>query len=282
MSTQVYNVSQVPHYSPLRYPGGKSWLIPYIRRWLESIPRSQRREFYEPFCGGASVGLAVAGERLADHVTLVELDPDVAALWDVLINDPDGAPDLARIVASLDLTPELITAIAASPPASLTQQQRALRVLVLNRTGYNGRLDPGKGGQTSDHTCRWYGGTFYRRLMAIGAIRHRLSFIQGNGLALLRLHNFNGQAATYIDPPYTAAAGSPGRRLYTYNVLDHASLFALASDLAHPVLMSYDDMPEVRALATRYGFAVASVPMRSGKNKIKQELLISRDLNWLE
>ena len=30
------NVASVPQRSPFRYPGGKTWLIPHIRRWLTS------------------------------------------------------------------------------------------------------------------------------------------------------------------------------------------------------------------------------------------------------
>ena len=32
------NVASAPQRSPFRYPGGKTWLIPYIRQWLTSKP----------------------------------------------------------------------------------------------------------------------------------------------------------------------------------------------------------------------------------------------------
>ena len=31
------NVATVPQRSPLRYPGGKTWLIPHVRAWLSGI-----------------------------------------------------------------------------------------------------------------------------------------------------------------------------------------------------------------------------------------------------
>ena len=43
------DVSQVPQRSPLRYPGGKTWLIPHIREWLRQV---QPTLLVEPFAGG--------------------------------------------------------------------------------------------------------------------------------------------------------------------------------------------------------------------------------------
>src|SRR5881396_794504 len=70
---RVINVASVPKRSPFRYPGGKTWLVPRIRQWLLSRP-VRPADLIEPFAGGAIVGLTAAFERLAEHVTLVELD----------------------------------------------------------------------------------------------------------------------------------------------------------------------------------------------------------------
>jgi len=35
--TGMVNVASVPHRSPFRYAGGKTWLIPCIRRWLAGV-----------------------------------------------------------------------------------------------------------------------------------------------------------------------------------------------------------------------------------------------------
>jgi len=32
--TSIINVASVPQRSPSRYPGGKTWLIPTVRKWL--------------------------------------------------------------------------------------------------------------------------------------------------------------------------------------------------------------------------------------------------------
>src|SRR5712671_7168661 len=57
MARRVSNVSAVPHRSPFRYPGGKTWLVPYVRQWLKSL-KPAPREVAEPFAGGGIVSLS--------------------------------------------------------------------------------------------------------------------------------------------------------------------------------------------------------------------------------
>src|SRR6267143_1677915 len=70
--------------SPFRYPGGKSWLRRKVLDWILTGDRPEL--FLEPFAGGASVSLAVAELNAADHVLIVERDPEVASVWRVLLS----------------------------------------------------------------------------------------------------------------------------------------------------------------------------------------------------
>ena len=69
---RVVNVACVKQRSPFRYPGGKTWLVPDVTLWLSRRKR-QAGHFVELFAGGGIVGLTVAAEGLADHVTMIEL-----------------------------------------------------------------------------------------------------------------------------------------------------------------------------------------------------------------
>lgn len=73
---QLINVAQVTQLSPFRYPGGKTWLIPYIKTWLSNL-KDKPEYFIEPFAGGGIVSLTVAYEGLADKVIMSEIDEDV-------------------------------------------------------------------------------------------------------------------------------------------------------------------------------------------------------------
>ena len=82
-SKKPVNVSSVPQRSPFRYPGGKTWLVPYIRDWLRS-KKTRPSRLIEPFAGGGIVSLTSAFEGLARHVVFAELDSAVASVWRVV------------------------------------------------------------------------------------------------------------------------------------------------------------------------------------------------------
>ena len=66
---QVVNVSKVPQLSPFRYPGGKTWLIPAVRRWLFSLDPKPSL-LVEPFAGGVIVSLTAAAGLKVDTVAM--------------------------------------------------------------------------------------------------------------------------------------------------------------------------------------------------------------------
>jgi DNA adenine methylase len=262
------NVAQVPQRSPFRYPGGKTWLVPYVRKWLRSRP-SPVSEIIEPFAGGGIVSLTAVFEGLADHATMVELDEDVGAVWRTILGGQ--AAWLADRVAEFRPTAESVRSVLAVQQSS-----------VQNRVTRGGILAPGVGlvkhGENGRGlSSRWYPDTLCRRILDIAARRDRISFIAGDGVAVLRQHAGRRDCAFFIDPPYTVA----GRRLYRYSEIDHKELFSIASTLKGDFLMTYDDADEIRTLASRYGFARALVAMKTTHHTVKRELLIGRGLEWL-
>lgn len=277
---RVVNVASVPHRSPFRYPGGKTWLVPRIRRWLESLP-GVPAEFIEPFAGGAIVGLTVAFEKLADHVTLVELDADVSAVWQTILSD--DAHWLADQIAAFRLTPESVEELLSREDVSL--RERALQTIVRNRINRGGILAAGAGrlkyGENGKGIAsRWYPKTLCRRILDIHQIRDRLAFVQADGLDILRQNAGRENTVFFIDPPYTAAGKGAGRRLYTHWELDHERLFQMAQHLAGDFVMTYENARSIHELAHRYSFDIQPIAMRNTHHARLTELLVGRDLAW--
>ena len=137
-SSSVVNVASVPQLSPFRYPGGKTWLVPWIRHWLKSLtPRP--RILVEPFAGGGTVSLTAVFEELVEHAILVELDGDVASLWQAILRSR-SACRLIEMVGNFDCTVPNVDYVLNSTPS--TVEERAFRTLVMNRTRYGGIIAP--------------------------------------------------------------------------------------------------------------------------------------------
>ncbi|HEX3142477.1 MAG TPA: hypothetical protein VHQ64_00770 [Pyrinomonadaceae bacterium] len=264
--------------SPLRYPGGKIWLRPWIRQWL-SKPVDQ---LIECFGGGANVTLTAIWEGLATRATLIELDPDVASVWKAILNGK--AAWLSDKIENFKVTRKNVLAelnIEAS-----ADHARAWKTLLRNRVNHGGILAPGagllrRGEDDNGIKSRWYPEALISRINEINKIRGKIRFIEGDGLAWLENYKRkrgSGTVAFFIDAPYSTV----GERLYTYSDIDHERLFRVATRLQGKVLMTYHDAPEIRKLAKQSKFKVRSVEMLNRQNTAKTELLISRDFNWLK
>lgn len=289
--TRVVNVASVPQLSPFRYPGGKTWLVPRIRVWLAPVVREQVGltpvrpvEFIEPFAGGGIISLTVATERLAEHVTMVELDADVAAVWQTAL-DADGGEWLAHRILDFKFAYASVVRLLAADPVSTAE--RAFQTIVKNRVCHGGILAPGSGlikyGEDGRGIgSRWYPGTLARRIRHIAAIRERITFVSGNGLDAMAANVSRDDAVFFIDPPYTVAGNGKraGKRLYRFADLDHALLFTLAAQVRGDFLMTYDAADEVTGLATQHGLENRLISMKNTHHAKMAELLISPNLGW--
>jgi DNA adenine methylase len=276
----IINVASVPQRSLFRYPGGKTWLVPTIRRWLASLPQ-QPTEFIDVFAGGAIVGLTVAFEKLAAHVTLVELDEHVASVWQTILGK--YGTSLANRIETFDLTAKNVEAVLSQPAKTI--QDKAFQTIIRNRVNRGGILAPGAGqikhGEAGKGIrSRWYPDTLKRRILDIVAIRNEIQFIHGDGLAVMKACTSSPTTAFFIDPPYTAGGKRAGSRLYLHSELDHDELFRIASKIKGNFLMTYDNAPEVRRMANTYGFDMHAIAMKNTHHAEMTELLIGRDLNW--
>lgn len=238
-------------------------------------------EFVEPFAGGAIVSLTVAFENLAQHVTMVELDESVSAVWQVILEG--DAENLADKISTFVMTSENLDAELNIKP--VTRQRLAFQTILRNRVNHGGILAPGSGklkyGENGKGVLsRWYPQTLRQRILDIMKVRERISFINGDGFDVLRKMAHRADAVFFIDPPYTAGGKKAGSRLYRHYEIDHDALFHLAASLVGDFLMTYDNAHELHTLAEKYGFDTEVVAMKNTHHAEMTELLIGRNLDW--
>ena len=184
-----------------------------------------------------------------------------------------------------ELTPESAKAELSKPANSL--RELAFQTILKNRTAHGGILAEGAGVLKNGENgkgilSRWYPQTIGNRITNIELVSKRLEFIHGDAFEVINEYRKNKEAVFFIDPPYTAGGKSAGSRLYTHSVVDHEKLFSLCEKLKGDFLMTYDNADEVQSLAEKHGFQTKPVAMKNTHHAEMDELLIGRNLDWVE
>lgn len=271
------NVASVPQRSPLRYPGGKTWLIPHVRFWLQrcggSVPL-----LIEPFAGGGVVSLTAVMEGHTRSCLMTEIDRDVAAFWHAALA---SGPELAKRVLKFIPTRTAVRALMKSPVT--TVEDHGFRTFVLNRVRRGGILANGAsfsrvGENGRGIASRWYPETLSKRILAIHEVADQIQFAETDGVALIRtLSQFiRGSAAVmFLDPPYTAKGKQAGKRLYNHSTVNHAKLFDIAVKSGVDFMMTYDCSPEILSLVREYRLHAVRVYMKNTHHNRIPELVIT-------
>ncbi|MDX1916245.1 MAG: DNA adenine methylase [Methylophilus sp.] len=234
--------------SVLRYPGSKARFVDFIEKTIK-LNKPKFDVFAEPFCGGASVSIALLERGIVENVALNDADPLVAHLWDCVFC-PSSADWLIEKVKTIPLTLDEWKYQKNLEPS--TPRDAALKCLYLNRTSFNGiihKAGPVGGWKQSNRTL---GARFNREKLAIrirelSLLSDRVISVSNNDWKSF-CQRFNEAFDTffYFDPPYFHKAEA----LYGYffNQDEHSALRDYIKKLESPWLLSYDDALEIRSL----------------------------------
>jgi DNA adenine methylase len=265
--------------SPLRYPGGKSWLVSTIRKWLNFYDAKKKgMKLAEPFLGGGIISLSALADEICSGVIAAEIDPDIAAVWETVLSDKNEW--LANRISNFQFNIAEVTGVINTQ--SLKVEEIAFKTILRNRISRGGIIAPGAGklknGESSKGLAsRWYAETLSNRIRSITKYNHKLKFYQGDGMQLIDNLLGREDILYFIDPPYP----NVGERLYKYHILDHTNLFEKMSNTASPVLMTYNDLGEIRELARKYNFECVEIEMKTTHHKKRKELLITKSTEWM-
>ena len=253
------------HVSPLRYPGGKTKVIPYA---FARLNPTKTDLWVEPFAGGASVGLSLLEAGVINHLRLNDLDYGVYSLFKCTFTDPQ--PLLDKINTITPTREMFFTAqsriLNNHNYASL--QDAAWDMLVVNRLSFSGiaKAHPlgGKNGSQTALLSRWNPETLTKRIELLRPLGGRVEVTNMDALEVIEECYWNEQATLFIDPPYV----QKGSRLYNkfYESNDHQELGNLLDSLystcpGADIQLYYDDdemvkniyfYPEVVKVERRY------------------------------
>lgn len=266
------------HYTPLRYPGGKGALAPYIKELMKEN-RLLDGEYVEAYAGGAAIGLELLFHDYVSRIHINDLSRPVYAFWRSVLTHTDR---LCKLIVDTPLTTK-----AWDRQKKVFSNQRdfgdlalGFATFFLNRTNRSGILNGGIiGGR--DQSGPWkIDARFNRdelvyRIQSIAKMKSRISLTRMDALEFLKagISKWPAKTLIYLDPPYYVK----GRDLYYdfYEPSDHEALadFVTAKLVRQRWVVSYDNVPPVRALyqgcqRLTYGIGYSARDRREGAEVI--------------
>ncbi|MBD3618019.1 MAG: DNA adenine methylase [Chromatiales bacterium] len=259
------------YYTPLRYPGGKGKLAPFIRQLF--VDNGLCDGIYvEPYAGGAGIALELVMTSYAKEVWLNDVDPAIYAFWHSALNETQALIDMVQS-APLTIDEWQKQRDIYLKPGRKKRLLLGFATLFLNRTNRSGILGGGviggveqKGNWLID--ARFNRDGICERLQKVEDHKHRIKVTNLDAEVFIKNTKFPKKSLVYLDPPYFNKA----QRLYRnhYAQEDHARIARLVQkNLRANWVVSYDDAPEIEELykdrrKIRYTLSYSAQTKRKG------------------
>lgn len=228
--------------SPLRYPGGKTRLAPYIAQ-LIAAQEPRPRRYAEPFAGGAGAALRLLVDEEVEKIYINDLNPGIAAFWRCVFRHTE---DFARRIEGtpVDITTWQYSVCVYKDFKAYSDLDLGFATFFLNRCNRSGILDARPIGGL-DQTGPWkIDARFNRdsltsRVRFLGQYRERVVVSEQDGREFIREQESLGyDVLMYVDPPYLVQ----GHELYLdfLSAEDHTELAELLRSTHLRWFLTYD------------------------------------------
>ena len=215
------------HYSPLRYPGGKTFLFSFFDNVIKGNGL-ENITYIEPFAGGAGAALALLFLEKVERIVINDLDKAIYSFWKSSIFDSE------KFIRKLFSTPITIKEwkkqklIYNNPQSSYFDLGFA--TFFLNRTNISGIVNGGPIGGIQQKgkwkiDARFNKEKLAERIRQLSLYKNRISVFNRDGVVLMNDYLNKKNVFIYLDPPYY----EKGATLYLnhYKKEDHEVLAKL-------------------------------------------------------
>lgn len=239
-------------YSPLRYPGGKGKLAPFMGFMLEKM-NIKNGTYVEPFAGGAGIALMLLLEGYVDNIVINDYDKAIYSVWRAIITEPEN------LIDRIDQTVVSVQEWGRQKEIYSTDNTKysldlAFATFYLNRTNRSGILKGGPIGganQTGNYkiNARYNKDELIKRIRKIAKKKSNIKVYNKEIVSFIEriLPAYGEDTLVYFDPPYY----NKGHELYKnfFDKKDHARIADLIlNHVDSNWIITYDDTPEIITL----------------------------------
>jgi len=253
MSAERPTPRRLKSFSPLRYPGGKAKLAPFVKALIDANKLSDGI-YVEPYAGGAGIGVELLLQEYASKIYINDISRPIWAFWNSVLFDTASLIRLIR-KASISVPMWDKQKRILQNSKNVGSLELGFAAFFLNRTNRSGILNGGIiGGR--DQTGPWKIDARFNkeelvyRINAIARMKSRVVLSNEDAETFLRkgFKVWPAKTLVYLDPPYYIKGGA----LY-YDSYSHANHETIAKLLTSVVrrqkwIVSYDNVRPVRSI----------------------------------
>ena len=267
--------------SPLRYPGGKAKIAPFMK----DIIRENRLFdgiYVEPFAGGAGVALELLFEEYVRKIYLNDLDISIYSFWDSILHNT------AEFCSLIENTPLTISEWKHQKDVQRHKEdadplELGFSTFYLNRTNRSGIIGGGVIGGFHQSSVwkmdvRYNKPDLIARIKKIAAYEQRIQLFNMDGGDFIEkiVAPLPENTLIYFDPPYY----EKGKALYVnhYRHDDHVRLREVISNCQKKYwVLTYDNVHEIEELYRPYRHFEYSLSYSVANKGSGHELLFVSD-----
>ena len=265
-------------YSPLRYPGGKGKLAPFIGMLIEAYGH-KGGTYIEPFAGGAAVAIELLEKGIVSQVVINDLDKGVYSFWRAILTDTE------RFISEIERVPLTMDEWYRQHDICMNNNYKysfelGFATFYMNRTNRSGIIKGGVIGgkeQRGDWhlDARFNKEDLISRIRKIASMKNRIHLYNKDIESFLRNYvpKYEDNAFIYFDPPYFGK----GKQLYLnfFEYSDHVRIEELIRELVKcDWIITYDDEPQIEKIYSKYGIRRFDLNYSVYEKKKAREIMI--------
>lgn len=235
-------------YSPLRYPGGKGKLEPFMELLIRQTGHLGGT-YVEPFAGGAGIALELLEKEIVNDIVINDLDKGIYSFWRAILSETDRfINDIRNVELTID---EWNRQRQVIDNCNRYSYELGFATFYLNRTNRSGIIKGGVIGGTEQNgnwrmDARFNREALIERIIKIAKRKNHIHLYNKDVNSFIQnyLPRYQHNAFVYFDPPYFGK----GKQLYLnfFSYDDHVRIERMIDNHVNcDWVITYDDVKEI-------------------------------------
>jgi DNA adenine methylase len=264
-------------HTPLRYPGGKTRLAPYVTGIFTENSLVDGH-YVEPYAGGAGLAVSLLVNGYARYIHLNDIDPSIFAAWHSIVNETEA---LCKYIHDVNINLE-----EWHKQKQIQEEKKSIDLLTLgistlflNRTNRSGIISGGViGGKNQNGNykigVRFNKKTLIKKIELIAFYKSRIRIYNSDALIFIKniVPKLPQKLLVNLDPPYYVKGQALYQNFYTH--ADHKNISNAIPTLQQYWIITYDNVAPIRDLYSKFSIIEYKLSYSAQKKYQGKEILV--------